>query len=381
MVVRVKKFFLFLPKWFFFFLFVSFFLSVITISSASLYLSSDLGNLVLKQAIWFIFGILVLFGVKFLGLKRIFQITPYGYWFCVFLLLLLFPFGTEVNNSKCWFVFPGIGSFQPSEFMKIFLLLMLARSTYLFFQKHPNPTWKEEFWYLIKMGLLTLVPSVFTFLEPDTGAVLIYFIILGMVLLGSGIRKQWFFLFFSLLLCAIGGILFLYYQKQDLLISLFGNQMFYRIDRLLDWQSGTGFQLENALIAIGSAGLFGHGYKNTPVYFPESGTDFIFAVFASNFGLIASILFLLFLLFFDLYLLHLARANTISLFSKLTILGIVGILVFQQVQNIGMTIGLFPIMGITLPFISYGGSSLLSYMIFMGMIYQIAEKEKAETRF
>ena len=125
------------------------------------------------------------------------------------------------------------------------------------------------------------------------------------------------------------------------------------------------------MAAIGSAGLFGHGFNHTPIYFPESGTDFIFAVFASNFGFIGAFGLILLIAYFDLKVLSLTKRK-IRDTDKYVLIGILGMLVFQQIQNMGMTVGLFPITGITLPFISYGGSSLLSYMVIIGIILNIS---------
>ena len=133
------------------------------------------------------------------------------------------------------------------------------------------------------------------------------------------------------------------------------------------------------MASIGSAGVFGYGYNQTPIYFPESGTDFIFAVFASNFGLLGAIVLLLLIVFFDGKLIYLA-SKKINPIDKFTLAGIIGMLVFQQVQNIGMTIGLFPITGITLPFISYVGSSLLSYMILVGIVLNISSEDNRKIR-
>jgi rod shape determining protein RodA len=156
-------------------------------------------------------------------------------------------------------------------------------------------------------------------------------------------------------------------------INIFGTSFFLRVDRLLDWSSSSGYQLENGLSAIGSGGLFGYGLNNTPIYFPEPQTDFIFAVYASNFGFIGSIFLIGLIAYFDIKLICLA-VKTSNLINKYIISGIIGMLIYQQVQNIGMTIGLLPITGITLPFISYGGSSLLSYMLMLGFIFNISNE-------
>ena len=134
------------------------------------------------------------------------------------------------------------------------------------------------------------------------------------------------------------------------------------------------------MAAIGSAGLYGHGYNQTPIYFPESSTDFIFAVYASNFGLIGVILLIVTIFFLDLQILLLARKK-IEDTDKYIIAGILGMLIFQQIQNIGMTIGLFPITGITLPFVSYGGSSLLSYMLLVGILLNISVKKNRTYKY
>ena len=127
------------------------------------------------------------------------------------------------------------------------------------------------------------------------------------------------------------------------------------------------------ITAIGSGGLIGYGVNNTPIYFPEPQTDFIFAVYSNNFGFIGSIILIGIITFFDLRLVRLAIESP-SNTNKYIISGIIGMLIYQQLQNIGMTIGLMPITGITLPFISYGGSSLLSYMIMAGIIFNVSNE-------
>ena len=299
-----------------------------------------------------------------------------AWWFYIFgvlsLVLVLF-FGIERNNATCWFQIPYVGTIQPSEFMKIFLIIILARLINEFNEKYSDPTIKEEFIFLIKILILVLIPSVLTFIEPDTGAVMIYLIITLVMLFIGGIRKRWFFLVFLIIGLVLGTGALIYITNQDLFIDIFGTSLFYRIDRLTNWTSSSGMQLTNSLIAIGSAGVFGHGLNNTPIYFPEMQTDFIFAVIASNFGLLGASLLILLIIFFDINLIH-TVSKTTNFTDKYAIGGIIAVLLFQQIQNIGMTIGLLPIMGITLPFISYGGSSLLSYMLLVGIIFNVSNE-------
>ena len=194
----------------------------------------------------------------------------------------------------------------------------------------------------------------------------------------SGIRYRWFAILFGIIGITIALILGVYFISQDLFIKIFGTSFFLRVDRLLDWSNQSGFQLENSLSAIGSAGLFGHGWNTNPIYFPEAQTDFIFAVFSSHFGFIGSVLLLALIAFFDIRLIMMA-VKTNKLINKYIIAGVAGMLIYQQIQNIGMTFGLLPITGITLPFISYGGSSLLSYMLAMGLIFNISNENMRYT--
>lgn len=355
------------------FVFILFLISVVTINSALTYLPSDVGNLALKQVIWYGVGLLLVFIIFKVKNEYLYRNAWFFYILCNLLLLCLLLFAPAINNSKCWFIIPKIGSFQPSEFTKISLMLVLGTMINNFRLDYEEPSIKEEFIFLLKTFIVVLIPSILTFLEPDTGVVIIYFIIYISMLFASGIRLRWFIILGGIILLAIGLVLGCYFTSEKLFVSIFGNNLYYRFERVFNWKSGSGLQLENALAAIGSAGVFGHGYNRTPIYFPESGTDFIFAVFASNFGLLGCFLFLLLLLLFDGKLFFIA-IKKIPLTDKFVLAGIIGMLIFQQIQNIGMTIGLLPITGITLPFISYGGSSLLSYMILIGIILNIREE-------
>lgn len=349
-------------------------ISIVTIYSALTYTSSTLGNLALKQAIWYGIGWVLVYILVKLKNDYLYQHTWFLYIFGVILLALLLVFGTPINNSKCWFTIPGIGSIQPSEFMKIFIMLTLATMIHNFRNDFTNPTLKDEFKFILKTFIIVLIPSVLTFLQPDTGSIFIYLIIYFSMMFASGIRIRWFIVGFTILLLLFGGILGLYFFLEDIFIKIFGTSIYYRLERIFNWRKGSGLQLENAMAAIGSAGIFGHGYNKTPIYFPESSTDFIFAVFASNFGLIGILVLLGIIIYLDINIIKLTRKK-IEDTDKFIVAGILGMLIFQQIQNIGMTVGLLPITGITLPFVSYGGSSLLSYMLMVGIIINISLKK------
>ena len=355
-------------------------ISIITINSAMTYTSQAMGNLVLKQLFWYLIGwFLVIILVK-LKNEQIYHYTWFLYILGNILLLGLLLFAPEINNSKCWFVIPGIGNFQPSEFMKIFVMLAIATTTHNFRMDYDNPTMYDEFIFILKTFILVLIPSILTFLQPDTGSVIIYLVIYLSMLFVSGIRMKWFIIGLFLLLGIGSCFLYIYFFKEDTFINIFGTSLYYRLDRIFNWQTGSGLQLENALAAIGSAGLFGHGYNKTPLYFPESSTDFIFAVFASNFGLIGSLLLISIIVYLDANIILIAKKNILDT-DKYIIAGIIGMLLFQQIQNIGMTVGLLPITGITLPFVSYGGSSLLSYMLITGILLNISIKKNITYKY
>lgn len=339
-------------------------ISLISIYSAQ-NITNNLENIVIKQFIFYIIGI----GVLFISYKFKNEIVKYSgliYLGINFLLLILLFLGVSINGSKCWLMI-GPFSFQPSEFMKIMLIIMLAK---ILTKKKKNASLKNEFLILIKCFIIVIIPSILTFLEPDTGVVIIYFIITFSMILYYGINKKWY-IFLFVLLTLIGILItFLYFFKNELLINILGNNIFYRLDRLLNWSKGSGYQLENSLITISSSGIFGFGFNNVPLYFPEASTDFIFTTFSANFGFFGNIILLFAIIFFDSNILFITKKNLKRL-DKNILIGVFVMILYQQFQNISMTIGLLPITGITLPFISYGGSSLLSYMFISGIILRI----------
>lgn len=360
-----------IDKWLFIIILLFCIVSIFTIGSAQKLISHN--DLMVKQALWYGIGfILILFMMRIKNdffIKYSFILYIIG----IILLILLLIFGKPVNNAKCWFEIPHIGTFQPSEFVKIILIIMLSSMIDKFNKNNPKPTCLEEFIFILKVLFIVIVPSILTFLQPDTGVVLIYLLITFIMLFISGIRYRWFVVALLALTLIIGSVVFVYFYNQELFIKIFGTSFFLRVDRLLDWSNSNGYQLENGLSAIGAGGLFGYGLNNTPIYFPEPQTDFIFAVYASNFGLVGSIFLITLIGIFDIKLVLLA-IKTKKNINKYIIAGIIGMLIYQQVQNIGMTIGLLPITGITLPFISYGGSSLLSYMLMLGFIFNISNE-------
>ena len=354
------------------------FISIITLYGARSILPSTMDHLVTNQIIWYIIGFVIIYLVMTVGNNYIYRMSLFLYIIGIISLIGLFFFGKTINDATCWYEIKGVGTIQPSEFMKIILIIVNASMISKFNEEFPNPSVREEFMFLVKIAFVVLLPSVLTFMQPDTGVVIIYLLITFVMLFISGVRYRWFIMIFGILIFFVALVLGIYFINQDLFVDIFGTSFFLRVDRLLDWSNQSGYQLENSLSAIGSAGLFGHGITSNPIYFPEAQTDFIFAVYASHFGFIGSIILLSLLAMFDIRLITLAL-KTNKIINKYVIAGVVGMLLYQQIQNIGMTFGILPITGITLPFISYGGSSLLSYMLALGIIFNISNEEMRYT--
>ena len=340
-------------------------ISLISVFSAQKITSNSLGNIFLKQIIIYIVGFVVLI-FAYYNKKRITKYSLLLYLFFNALLIILLFMGISINGSKCWLIIGPI-SFQPSEFMKIILIIIIAQ---VLSKNRSKKNIKKEFKMLTIILILVLIPSILTFLEPDTGVVLIYFIIAISMTLYRGINKKWYLIFLAIIGIISIGIIFLFFYKKELLIRFLDSSIFYRLDRILNWKNQSGYQLENSIITIGSSGLFGFGINKIPLYFPEASTDFIFTTFSSILGFIGNIFLFIAIIYFDINILRILKKK-IKKSDEYTVIGLFSMIIYQQIQNIGMTIGLLPITGITLPFISYGGSSLLSYMFIVGIILRI----------
>lgn len=318
--------------------------------------------LLYKQIIWILIGIVIILFITVIDNNIIYKNSHIVYIICnIFLLLLLF-FAEPINGSKCWFKIPGLGNIQISEFTKISLIIFL--SDYL----------SKNNKIIFKSIIIVLIPSILTFLEPDTGAVLMYSIIVLAILFALKISYKWYLGGTLIITSCIFLILYLYFFNINLFIKILGSSFFLRIERLIDWFNKEGMQLNNSMMAISIGGLLGTGINKNLVYFPEGHTDFIFATISSHLGFLGSFILIITILLFDIRIINLAIQSK-SKRDSLLLVGFISVLFYQQFQNIGMTFGILPITGITLPFISYGGSSILSYSILVGMYMNIYNKK------
>ena len=329
------------------FLIIIMLFSIYNLYSAKVMLKSY-SNYYIKELIWWVIGFLVIIISSKLNLDIIFKKSKYLYVLGIILLVITHFFGITINGSTSWLKV-GLVSIQPSEFMKIPLILSL-RSISL--RDYSNIE------YFIYALVLTLIPSIIVFMEPDTGAVIIYFLIFITFIFMRKYNK-WFYIISALLLfCIILIFIYLYLFQRDLFIKVFGTTLFYRIDRITNFLNQDGYQRNQALASLRSSKLFGRGEL---IYFPESTTDFAFTFLISQIGIIPGIIFLI------IYSLLIIILNSIKT-DKYIKVAFITIISFQFIINVLMNIGFFPIIGITLPFLSYGGSSLLSYIILIMLI-------------
>ncbi|CUQ11860.1 cell cycle protein [Clostridium baratii] len=336
----------------------------------NIYLAKKGENFATKQFVWFIVSLVALYIFMAIDYRVLYNYVPIFYWGGVGLLILTRFVGSVRGGAKGWITF-GPVSLQPAELAKIGMILMLAKKLEEMDLEINN---LKNFFTLV---FYAAVPVVFIIVQPDMGMTMVsFFIVLGIFyvagldgrIIGGGLLA----LFLGIIIVWNSGLI-QDYQKG-------------RITSFMNPEanmSGSGYHLSQSLIAIGSGGVLGNtpslandastGYASQHV--PEVQTDFIFAAIAEHFGLIG-VLFLLLL-----YGLLISRMITIArtskdIFGSIICVGLISYFLFALLQNIGMTIGLVPITGITLPLISYGGSSLLTTIMSIGLILNVGMRRK-----
>lgn len=341
------------------------FLSLISLSSLGLLtLFSIEPSLFQSQLIFFFLGLVFFIFFRFIDPDILFNFKNLFYLVLVGSLILTFFLGENIRGSARWINF-GPFSLQFSEIMKPFFIIFLA---VLLNQD------LSKYYKLLRVIIFSLPPLFMIFKQPDLGNTIVYiFIIIGMLLLNR--------YYLTLIISCVSSLFFLpviwrflaVYQQQRIITFLNPN---------LDPQ-GAGYNALQSAIAVGSGGLWGKGLgKGTQShldFLPERHTDFIFASFAEEFGFVGAFI-LICLFIFLLYRILKIASNSSNPLEVNFCIGVLTLLACQFFINIGMNIGILPITGITLPLISYGGSSLLSTMISLGIVEAIANKEQREDR-
>lgn len=312
-------------------------------------LKESYNNYFNKQIIWIILSLLIYFLVYKLNFKKIFKLRYIFYMFNIILLIYVLIFARSINNTKAWINIFGF-SFQPSELIKITYPLIAIK--YFKNKKYIIPT------------ILFLIPFILILLEPDTGNALLLLFIYIFLLINKNNKK---IIYTSISLCILFAFftMFIFKYKPNLLINIFNGKLYYRFKRIIDFKNN--YQINNALIGIGNAKLFPIPIKKIIIYIPEGLTDFMFSFHICNYGIIFSILLVATYMYFT-YLIFKKYKNTRYIFQKKLIGEFLTVFISQEIYNIFMNIGLLPIMGIPLPFFSYGGSNIITYFIFYSLI-------------
>lgn len=311
------------------------------------------------QLVWIGISFVVMFTLSYIDFRFLKRTDVLVTLFLVFslLLTLLFFFGHTANGAQSWFSFGGF-SFQPSDMMKLVVILMLAK---YFSRRHVEI---NNFKHILIAGLYALIPFLLVFLQPDFGgAMIIFFIWVGMTLV-SGISKR-----YLLMVLGAGAIVFV-------ILWNFSFQP-YQKARIVNFVQplsnihGSGYNVYQSTIAVGSGQMFGKGVgfgtQSRLKFLPEYQTDFIFAAFAEEWGFVGVILLFILLGLIIWRILHIALLGATN-FEILFGIGLAVYFMSHFIINIGMNIGIMPVTGITLPFMSYGGSHILTEFIGLGIL-------------
>lgn len=394
--------------------FVVFFsvLALMTIGLAAIY-SSTFNNPAAKgnfekQLVFVVISVIAFFIVYSLPTRFFKAAALPTYLLSILLLLAVMVIGRRVYGAKSWLLVGSLG-FQPAEFAKIGTILMLA-----YFLSKPN-TNLDSLKDIILSLAIGFIPVFLILLEPDLGTSLVFFVIILIMIFWKGISFFGLFLVLSPMFVSISALFGIYYFlaailivtasliffKKDVFFSgsilafnlgagFFADYIFRalsphqqkRIQTFINPTAdplGAGYNSIQAKLAIGSGGLFGkgfmHGNQTQLQFIPEQWTDFIYCVIGEEFGFIGAVLVLSLFLVIFLRLLRIASVSKDE-FLSLTLIGIISVYLIHLIINVGMTLGIMPVIGIPLPFVSYGGSFLLVDMIMLGIAGNIFRTRK-----
>ncbi len=376
------------------------FIGILLIMSAQYYADSVFERTYFeRQLLWLAIAVFVFAGVIHLPLRLLDFSAYLLYGLSIVLLVLVLLVGTPRMGASRWFSFGPI-NFAPSDFAKLALVLALSR--FFAYTKLP-PVSKRR---LAFSAMLTIIPVALIIKQPDMGTALVFFIILFALWFWSGLSPVYLVLILSPLVSLVAAshwlawavyfavlLVFLFLFRPGFLfgvVMVVANLAFGMItpfvwNRLADYQKlriltfldpgldprGAGYQIIQSKIAIGSGGIWGkgllHGSQTRLDFLPERHTDFVFSVLGEEFGLWGSLLVLLLLAFIFYRAIRIA-ARCRSRFASNLVIGATAILLFQFFVNIGMTLGFMPVTGLALPFVSYGGTSLVLSWSLIGLI-------------
>lgn len=355
-------------------------LALIGIASIYVAASHDTNHInvareVTTQIIWYILGIILIAIIIRFDVKKLWQLAPYFYGLGLFLLIAVLLFYSRSyyvqTGAKSWFSLGGF-TFQPSEIMKPAYILMMARICVLHNRNYSHNNTND--WHLIgKLFICTLPVLILLKLQNDFGTSLVFAAIFAGFLLISGINWHLLIKIFGTTFI-IGIVLLMLVATQWGRIILthlgFQSYQFARVDTWLHPSANTSnqsYQIWQSIKAIGSGRLFGTGYNVSHLYVPVRESDMIFSVIGENFGFLGCTLLILLYFYLIYQMIHIAL-NSKNIFYSYISAGVIMMILFHVFENIGMNIGLLPLTGIPLPFVSQGGSSLIGNLIGVGLI-------------
>ncbi len=327
------------------------------------YKYQDPFKFVKAQSTFFLLGLLCIFIISKLDINILYKKANLILLICfILLVLVLIPgIGSIRNGSRSWF---GIGSLgiQPSEFAKLGLIIYVAK-----YLANNRKIIKD-----VKKGVLPILLVIGVFfvlimLEPDFGTAMVIVLTLVVMIFISGVKLSFFIKVGLLGLLGIVGLIIIAPYRMERIVSFLNPW----VDPL-----GSGYQIIQSLYAIGPGGLLGQGFLNShqkQFYLPEPQTDFIFSIISEEFGFLGILIVTSFIAFIFYRIIKIALKEN-NLFKKYLAFGLGFGIIIQSLLNIAVVIGLIPVTGVTLPFLSYGGSSLLISMTSIGIILNISKK-------
>jgi len=331
-------------------------------------------------------GFVVLIIAALIDYRLVARFSIVFYGLGIILLIAVFFFGSEINGAKGWFELPMGLNFQPAELMKLLLILMVAKMLSRS-EGEKLSTLRD----VVPIGVIVLIPFVTVLLQPDLGNAIIYIVIMLAMLWIGNIKYTHALIGMFIAVAGIILALNLYNSYHDEIKQIFieygKGHWVARIDTFLnpdEADPNASYQLRKSMTAIGSGRFSGDGFlQGNSVhnnYIPYVYSDAIFVAIAEEFGFLGSSIILL-IYFLLLYRMIIASIHSSTFLGSYIIIGIVSMFVFQIFQNIGMLLGIMPITGITLPFISYGGTSLLMNMMALGIAMSVQIHRDKEDPF
>ena len=331
---------------------------------------------VVTQLAWYVIGTILVIVIMQFDSEQLWKIAPIAYWVGIFLMYAILVFYSRSyyasTGAKSWFAV-GPFTFQPSEIMKPAYILMMGRVITTHNSEYAVHTVKND-WQLIGKMVLWLLPVLISLkLQNDFGTALVFCAIFAGMILVSGVT-------WKIIAPVAAGAVVIGGSVLAMVTSTVGRRILehvgfqaYQFDRVDTWlnpakdTTNQGYQLWQSIKAVGSGGIMGTGFNNSHVYVPVRESDMIFSVIGENFGFLGSILLILLYLLL-IYLMIRVTFDTKNEFYAYVSTGVIMMILFHVFENIGMNIGLLPLTGIPLPFISAGGSSLIGNLIGIGMI-------------